>query len=177
MTRDEAAQFVDELHDAWHTRLLGYATQLVPQRSSAEEIVQEVFFELYKALRAGQTVEYPKAWTMCVARRKASQRMGEEFRTEQPHEDLDAIEPSGEWARGVEAAIDCERVRACMHSLTPREYEALTLRLEPMKYREIAAALGISINSVNVLLSRALEKLQRAMKEGHPADVRERRTR
>ncbi len=161
MQPDEAAQTVECLYETWYSRLLGYTAGLVPQLSSAEEIVQDTFFDLYKALRVGQKVEYPKAWTMCVARRKASQRLGEEFGSDQPHEAIESAEPVGEWADEVEAAIDCERVRHQLHVLSRREYEVLMLRLEPMKYRQIAASLGISINTVNVLLARALEKLQR----------------
>jgi RNA polymerase sigma-70 factor (ECF subfamily) len=173
MTRDQAAQFVDELYDSWYARLLGYAIRLARMRSSAEEVVQEVFFDLYKALRAGQKVEYPKAWTMCVVRRKLSQRLGESFGADQPHEDIATAEPAGEWAHAVEEAVDCERVRARLGLLSPREHEVLMLRLESMRYREIAEALGISINSVNTLLARALEKLQRAMKAPRAATARE----
>jgi RNA polymerase sigma factor (sigma-70 family) len=63
----------------------------------------------------------------------------------------------------AELTIDCDRVRAHMDLLSVREQEVLLLRLESMKYREIAAALGISINSVNTLLARALTKLQTAL--------------
>jgi RNA polymerase sigma-70 factor (ECF subfamily) len=175
MTRDQAARFVDELYDFWYPRLLGYATRLAPMRSSAEEVVQEAFFDLYKALRAGQKVEYPKAWTMCVVRRKMSQRLGEEFGADQAHEAIESAEPWGEWVHAVEEAVDCERVRARLGLLSPREHEVLMLRLESMRYREIAEALGISINSVNTLLARALEKLQRAMRAPNAAPARERK--
>ncbi len=53
-------------------------------------------------------------------------------------------------------------VRDLLSVLSPREEEVLLLRLETLKYREIAEQLGISINSVNTLLARALRKLQEA---------------
>ena len=46
--------------------------------------------------------------------------------------------------------------------LSPREEEVLLLKLEALKYREIAAQLGISMNSANTLLARALRKLKEA---------------
>jgi DNA-binding CsgD family transcriptional regulator len=49
--------------------------------------------------------------------------------------------------------------------LTSREQEVVMLRMEDMKYREIACALGISRNSVNTLLARALRKLQVAARK------------
>jgi RNA polymerase sigma factor (sigma-70 family) len=45
--------------------------------------------------------------------------------------------------------------------LSRREEEVLLLRLEAMKYREIADQLGISMNSVNTILARALQKLRK----------------
>ena len=45
--------------------------------------------------------------------------------------------------------------------LSRREEEVLLLRLEAMKYREIADQLGISLSSVNTILARALEKLKK----------------
>jgi transposase len=56
-------------------------------------------------------------------------------------------------------------IRGLLSVLSPREEEVLLLRLEALKYREIADHLGISMNSVNALLARALRKLQTAMLE------------
>lgn len=75
-------------------------------------------------------------------------------------------EPFNEWqiTTGAEnekpTTVD---VRSLLAVLSPREEEVLLLRLEAMKYREIADQLGISMNSVNTLLARALRKLQQAI--------------
>jgi RNA polymerase sigma factor (sigma-70 family) len=58
---------------------------------------------------------------------------------------------------------DIVDIRNLLSVLSPREEEVLLLRLEAMKYREIAEQLGIGVNSVNTLLARALRKLQQAM--------------
>jgi len=165
MKRESPEAVVERLFDSWYVPLLRYAGRMVGQRASAEEIVQDTFLDLYKALRAGQRVQYPKAWTMCVVRRKASDRREDPFGTEHPHEMIETAETSGNWVDSLDTEIDCERVRAQMHLLTPREQEVLMLRLTSMKYREIAEALGITVNSVNTLLARALDKFQAAF--GH----------
>jgi RNA polymerase sigma factor (sigma-70 family) len=56
-------------------------------------------------------------------------------------------------------------IRGLLSVLSPREEEVLLLRLEALKYREIADQLGISMNSVNALLARALRKIQVAKSE------------
>jgi RNA polymerase sigma-70 factor, ECF subfamily len=160
MDQDKATQDVDALFDSWYPKLLRYATRLVTLRTSAEELVQDTFLDFYKALLAGQTIQFPKAWTMSVVRRKVFERRREPFGVDRNHDDLEAVELAGDWCGAVDVAIDCERVRSHMELLTPREQEVLMLRLESMKYREIGGALGISANSVNTLLSRALDKLQ-----------------
>jgi RNA polymerase sigma-70 factor (ECF subfamily) len=162
MERQAAVTVVDQLFESWYPHLLRYATRLVKQRSSAEEVVQGTFLDLYKTLRSGSDVQYPKAWTMCVVRRKVIERRNEHFGLEQRHESLESIcTPAAPWTDELNLAIDCERLRKQVDTLSLREEEVLTLRLQSLKYREIAKALGISINSVNTLLARALEKLQK----------------
>jgi CheY-like chemotaxis protein len=48
--------------------------------------------------------------------------------------------------------------------LSSREEEVLLLRLQSLKYSEIAGQLGISVKTVGVLLTRALRKLESAAK-------------
>jgi RNA polymerase sigma-70 factor, ECF subfamily len=166
MYREEAAEFVDALYDSWYSSLLRYTRRLVRQPATAEEVVQETFLDLYRALRSGKTVEFPKAWSMCVARRKALDLNQQPFGSERAHEPLESSVAAADWVAAAELAIDCGRVRTHLDLLSAREQEVLLLRLESMKYREIAAALGISINSVNTLLARALTKLQSALAPG-----------
>ena len=66
------------------------------------------------------------------------------------------------------SAHDGDPAAALLALLSPRESEVLLLRMQAMKYREIAAHLGISPNSVNTLLARALRKLQQTA-PGKPA--------
>ena len=58
--------------------------------------------------------------------------------------------------------------------LSPREEEVVLLRLQSMKYREIADQLGIGTKSVCTLLARAIRKLQGASRS---PDVRQRAAR
>jgi RNA polymerase sigma factor (sigma-70 family) len=49
--------------------------------------------------------------------------------------------------------------------LTPREEQVILLRMEAMKYREIAEALEITPQTVHVLIKRAVKKLRAAVEE------------
>jgi len=176
MDREQAAKVVDALFDTCYPNLLRYAMRLVHQKSTAEEVVQDTFLDFYKALRAESQIQYPKAWTMCVARRKVFELRQEPFGIDQEHEELgDQINLTGDWSGEVDLAIDCERLRQHLNTLSVREEEVLMLRLQSMKYREIAKALGISINSVNTLLARALAKIQKELVAERPGSSQRRR--
>lgn len=83
---------------------------------------------------------------------------------------LDMIEAfQGDWRlEFTDGACDCE-LEQLLDVLTPREREVVLLRAGSYKHREIALLLGISKNSVNTLLARALKKLQSAAKRNQPA--------
>ena len=83
------------------------------------------------------------------------------MRDRAPHEPLDELQLVREPMAPVSSFAD---IRSLLSVLSPREEEVLLLRLEALKYREIAEQLGISMNSVNTLLARALRKLQGANK-------------
>jgi RNA polymerase sigma factor (sigma-70 family) len=156
VNENDATDLVTALFDCWYTPLVRYALRTTADYELAEDLTQETFMQLYLALRAGKNIEHPKAWTICVLRRTMSRRM-KDLRLYEP---LDELEIAGDAVAELSSIVD---IRSFLSVLSPREEEVLLLRLEALKYREIAEQLGISMNSVNTLLARALRKLQQAM--------------
>jgi len=155
VNENDATNLVTALFDRWHMSLVRYALRTTANYELAEDLAQDTFMQLYQALRAGKNIEYPKGWTICVLRRAMNRQM-----KDQPiHEPLDELEIVAESIPGVS---DLTAIRNLLSVLSPREEEVLLLRLEALKYREIAERLGITTNSVNTLLARALRKLQEA---------------
>jgi RNA polymerase sigma-70 factor (ECF subfamily) len=155
LNETDATTLVTELFDRWYTPLLRYALRSTAAHDQAEDLVQDVFMQLYQALRSGKCIEYPKAWTLCVLRRAVNHKLQERYRYEQ----LDEQQIAPVWS---EDGSDASTIQALLRLLTRQEEEVLLLRLEAMKYREIADHLGISMNSVNTILARALRKLHEA---------------
>jgi RNA polymerase sigma factor (sigma-70 family) len=174
MDHKEVSRQFEPFFQVWYPHLLRYVCRFAPCRATAEDVVQDVFLDLYKALGAGQTIEFPKAWTLRVARRKCADLRSRPFDLDQSHESLEVLEALGNGgehpAAALDSNLDIERLRGCLSVLTDREEQVLLLRLEAMKFREIASSLGITTSSVNTLLVRALDRLQRAF------GVREART-
>ena len=158
MNESDATDLLTALYDRWYMALVRYALRTTCNYELAEDLAQDTFMQLYQALRAGKSIEHPKAWTICVLRRAMNRQM--KYRN--LHEQLDELEITGAPVAEMLGSTD---VRNLLSVLSPREEEVLLLRLEALKYREIAEQLGISINSVNTLLARGLRKLQEAISQ------------
>jgi RNA polymerase sigma-70 factor (ECF subfamily) len=158
VNESDATDLVTALFDRWYMSLVHYALRTTANYELAEDLAQDAFMQLYQTLRAGKRIDHPKAWTICVLRRAMNRQM----KDRRLHEQLDDADMPGEPTREMSRLAE---IRGLLSVLSPREEEVLLLRLEAMKYREIAAQLGISMNSVNTLLARALRKLQEAMSQ------------
>jgi RNA polymerase sigma-70 factor (ECF subfamily) len=166
MDRSELLGQFEPFFKVWYPHLLRYVCRYISPRETAEEVVQEVFLDLYQAIGAGTRIEFPKAWTIRVARRKCLELCRRPL-----HVDLDQVGAndagglSSNPTEALDRGLDTARLRACLSLLTGREEQVLLLRLQSMKFREIGSSLGITTSSVNTLLARALEKLQDAFGE------------
>jgi RNA polymerase sigma factor (sigma-70 family) len=154
----EATELVAALFDRCYTQLVRYTVRSIIEHDLAEELVQDAFMQLYAALRSGKCIHHPKAWAMCVLRRATNRHIQERLNHEQL-EDYEQI-----------ATLDHDPtcvslIAGYLSVLSQREEEVLLLRLEAMKYREIADQLGISMSSVNTILARALQKLKKIAAE------------
>jgi RNA polymerase sigma factor (sigma-70 family) len=126
--------------------------------------VQGAFLAYCRTLSSGEEIMNEKAWLLCVTRREAHrifERDSRECGLPGDGIGFDDIEaPASE----PEPAFARDSVLPLLSLLTPREEAALHLRLSSMKYKDIAAELGVTIPTVNTLLARAVEKLRRALK-------------
>jgi RNA polymerase sigma factor (sigma-70 family) len=165
--RAEASELVNSLFGCWYPTLVRYACRATGSLEVSEDLAQETFMLLYRALREGQEIDNPKGWTVCVVRRQ----IGKYMRQHRRDESLDVLDtlPAGRVEPDV---MESERDEATklFSVLTRREEEVILLRLQAMKYREIGVQLSISPNSVNTLLARALRKLQLAARKGSKGD-------
>lgn len=164
MTAEEAYTLVDSLFRSWYSSLIRYAFRGARSLELAEDLVQECFMVLYRDLRHGKKIDNPKAWTLCVVRREIVKhernKRSRRTQTEAPAV-LDAL--PGRDCGEEDAAAELDELLQLCSILTRREEEVVHLRMHGHTYREIATHLGISPNSVNTLLARAIRKLQRVV--------------
>jgi len=143
-------------------RLFRFIRKRVKDQADAEDILQEVFYELTEAYRLLKPVEQAGAWLFRVARNRIVDR----FRKKRPETFSEVFEPGEEAARfedllpspdaGPEAvyarSVLLEELRAALEELPAEQREVFVAHeLEDRSFKELAEETGVSVNT---LLSR-----------------------
>ena len=143
-----------------HEPLRRYLVRLTGDPELAEDAAQEAFVRL---LEQDPRPDNPRPWLFRVA----INVVRDDARKAKRHH---VLEQDTERMRGAHAdgpgtpdlAVDRQTarrlVREAMEALSPKERQALLMREEGFKHREIADALGTTTGSIGTLIRRALQK-------------------
>jgi len=161
-----------ELFERYAPALLRFADRLLSDRSSAEEVTQEVFVKLISRAHQYDGRAEVASWLFAIAANACRDRRRRERRAIVIP--LDAIpEPSdrGHRGEGIEGALILrerrEAVRCALSALSEEQREALVLaRYHGLAYAEIAEVLGISVGAVKTRIFRAIETLKIHFSQG-----------
>jgi len=145
--------------------LLRYARALAANPETARDAVQEAFFRFFLSRSAGQRIRSPKGWLFRVARNYVLDQKKAGARNEVGVESLQNVagpaEQTGADGRALELLQGLRQI-----GLSPREMECVRLRMEDLRYEEIAVVLGLQAGTVGALLTRAHGKIRKAVGEG-----------
>jgi RNA polymerase sigma-70 factor (ECF subfamily) len=152
-------------YDQENVAIQRYLIFLGINADDAQEIVQESFLKLHEHLLARGDRTNLRAWLYRVAHNLArnAQSAHRSSRTDSLPDatvagDLPANAISAEDA--LLADEQMRRLRQAMEQLTPAQKEALMLRTQGLKYREIADVLSLSVSTVGETIQRGLERLK-----------------
>ena len=155
---------VGELYEESRDDVYRYLLTLGLYPATAQEAAQEVFLRLYEVLRKGEEIQNPRAWVFRVAHNlglKTRARQGAETPFD-PHagQRLAAVAetPESELMESERMA----RFHRAVEGLSEQQRRCLSLRLEGLRYPEIAGALGISASAVGEFLRRAMAQLRKS---------------
>lgn len=160
-------------------RVYGYLLGMVRDRATADDLFQETFLRVLKAIQ-GQRASYETqgkflGWVLRIARNAALDYL----RTRKRWQDVESHpdgEDSGFWEQvtddtpSADESLDRQEVRewleAGIQKLPPEQREVLLLRHESdLTFREIAALTDVSINTALGRMRYALMNLRRMMPE------------
>jgi RNA polymerase sigma factor (sigma-70 family) len=162
-TKREQDRQISEAVQREQPRLLRFIQRRVAHSQDAEDILQEVFYELVEAYRGTHTVELASAWLYQVARN----RIIDLFRKKNPESLSEAVTTTGDDETlledllpspdaGPDAAyartVLIEQLEDALDEL-PGEQRAVFVanEIEGRSFKDLAADTGLSINT---LLSR-----------------------
>jgi RNA polymerase sigma factor (sigma-70 family) len=155
-------------------QLWNFIRRRVANESDAEDILQDVFYELVQAYRLMKPVEQVSAWLYRVARNRIIDR----FRVKRPEASTDApvafaqdgeelrledLLPSPEQGPEADFArrVLLEELDAALEELPPEQREAFVAHeLEGRSFKELAAETGVSANALRLRKHYAVAHLR-----------------
>jgi RNA polymerase sigma-70 factor (ECF subfamily) len=134
-------------------------------QAEAEEAAQETLLAAFDAMGSYRGEGSVRAWLFGIARRVCARRLETRVRREAR---LRLVRGDETEAPGAEALLaarrKAERVRAALDQLKPSERDAVMLRYDAeLSFAEVATACGIDQAAARKRVSRALERLRKAL--------------
>ena len=149
--------------DRYQGRLLGFCRQMLHSTEDAEDVLQEVFVNAYRAMLADEREINLRPWLYRIARNRCLNHLRKP--TADAQESMDMV-PTVEAASTAEKVHNREEFRQLLtdvSKLPETQRSALLLReMDAMSYEEIAQAMETSVPSVKSLLVRARISLAEA---------------
>jgi RNA polymerase sigma-70 factor (ECF subfamily) len=158
---------VMDLFDQFRNPVLRYVLSFGISVHDGEEVTQEVFLALFRHLQLGKCRRNLRGWIFRVAHNLALKQRYENRRSRDTMESDWTIaerrfDPSPNPEEQVSSTQRRRRLLDVLHAFPEEDQCCLRLRAEGLRYREIAAVLGISLGAVSISLTRSLARLMRA---------------
>jgi RNA polymerase sigma-70 factor, ECF subfamily len=159
----------EELYDR-HSRIVyGLVLRVLQQATTAEEVVQDVFLQLWRNASQYDASRGPfLPWLLTLARNRALDHLRLKSERQRRREDQVEDLPSSVTLPDFEAGLDqkrrASRVRESMSALQPQQRRAIELAyFEGMSHSEIAAKLQEPLGTVKSWIRNGLLKLKEGL--------------
>ena len=176
-TMSEQDQFLAEAMEREEPRLRSFIRRRVLDTSDAEDVLQDVFYELIAAYRMMQPVEQVTAWMFRVARNRITD-LFRRRKTVSLNEPASADEDSAETLEDLLPAADAgpdalfargvllEALEDALEELPAGQREAfLAHEVLGRSFKEMSAETGVSVNTLLARKRYAVLHLRKRLKE------------
>jgi RNA polymerase sigma factor (sigma-70 family) len=149
--------------DRYQGRLQGFCRQMLGSTEDAEDVLQEVFVNAYRAMLADEREINLRPWLYRIARNRCLNHLRKPTADAQESMDLVPAVEASSTAEKVHNREEFRQLLADVGKLPETQRSALLLReMDAMSYEEIAQAMETSVPSVKSLLVRARISLAEA---------------
>jgi RNA polymerase sigma-70 factor (ECF subfamily) len=154
-----------QLYEQHYDRVYRHVYYRVGRSGDAEDLVQQVFLQAWRALGRYRPTSSPfVAWLLTIAHNAIVSHYRRMRKDESLSTDFQNWASEDRVDSRAEIAIESDRVRRTLPRLRPAHQQVLTMRfLEGLSAKEIAAALGKTEPGVRVIQHRALAELRRLL--------------
>jgi RNA polymerase sigma-70 factor (ECF subfamily) len=149
---------INECYSALGPMVLGYLRRFV-SRDEAEDVLQRVFYEVWKNRDRYDPDRSLEAWVLAIARKRAIDQLRRRHANVVPIEELRDI--AGDDGRELaERYARASEVRGALERLPKEQREVLTLAyFGELTQTEIAERLGVPLGTVKARAFRGLRRL------------------
>ncbi|MBN7811245.1 sigma-70 family RNA polymerase sigma factor [Algoriphagus sp. H41] len=150
--------------------LYNYGMHFFPDPDLAKDCVQELFTSVWQKRESLSEVSLVKGYLFRSYRNLFFAKIAERKKDVHPdfweEEVLEAEDSKeSEWIEEEEAIRNCKLVQHAVRELTRRQREAVVLRFyNGMESRQIAEVMGISVEAVHNLISKAIRLLREKLR-------------
>ncbi len=163
MVRAGNAGAFDTIVDRYQARLLGFCRQMIGSTEDAEDVLQEVFVNAYKAMMADNREINLRPWLYRIARNRSLNHLRKPKAIAQESMDLVPMVDAASTAEKVHNREEFRQLLQDVTKLPETQRAALLLReIDALSYEEIAEAMDTTVPSVKSLLVRARISLAEA---------------
>jgi RNA polymerase sigma factor (sigma-70 family) len=149
--------------DRYQGRLLGFCRQMLGSTEDAEDVLQEVFVNAYRAMLADEREINLRPWLYRIARNRCLNYLRKPKADAQESMDMVPEVEAASTAEKVHNREEFRQILSDVNKLPETQRAALLLReMDALSYEEIAAAMDTTVPSVKSLLVRARISLAEA---------------
>jgi RNA polymerase sigma-70 factor (ECF subfamily) len=158
-----------ELVELYAPPVRRYLRRMLADSHAAEDLLQEIWFEVYRGLGRLKEVAAFRVWLYRIARNRTVRELRKRRPAPRPHID--------EGARGTAdpqeapGSEEFARLHAALQQLSAEQREVLLLRfMEGLTYEEIASVAGCPIGTVRSRLNHAKSNLRGLLERSETHD-------
>jgi RNA polymerase sigma factor (sigma-70 family) len=163
LVRDGNPRAFDAIVDRYRSRLLGFCRQMLVSNEDAEDVLQEVFVNAYRAMLADSREINLRPWLYRIARNRCLNHLRKPAADAQETMDGVAVVDAASTHERAQNREEFRQLLCDVGKLPETQRSALMLReMDALSYEDIAQAMDTTVPSVKSLLVRARISLAEA---------------
>lgn len=154
---------MEELYRLYYNRLLNFSKAITHSAEDAEEIVEDVYVKLWCNRKTIMTINNLAVYLYVAVKNRSLtylQRKNKDLQTPLDRIDFEYSDPHQDPCAQMVSAEMIKKMQSAVDSLPPRCKMIFTLvRLDGLRYKEVAEILNISVNTIDVQMAIAVRRI------------------